>query len=421
MSKMTTETAFTQPRIRDLRLRRFRAFENARLILNDFTVIVGRNGSGKTTLMEAFAFLQDAVTHSLLTALERRGGLNSILHRPSNQRKRREASANREGSAGPRHSQDVEIAIQLQLPVTNVLYGFTLGLSAGRAGFVVKREVLKTFPKTSFSFDREDRDFSSPIKGAKPTVGRESLVLPVVAEHEEVWKMTLDALSQLLVYDLSPQMMQAEPRIGSQQALARDGANIGDVLRRLDSDKEDMEWIIRHMEVVTRGITDIRANASAGRRIINFFQQTGDTNSRFVGSEMSNGTLRSLGVLVALRQKPIPSLVFVDEIEASIHTAALSALMDAASMSSEERCQVIVSTHSTDALSHLSVTPNNVRVVDWQNDRSLIFHVGREVREQLRPPETVGRLLRSNALWPEDNPTTVGEHIFEVREDDSAA
>ena len=192
----------------------------------------------------------------------------------------------------------MEIAIELQLPVTNVLYGFALGLARVRAGFVVKREVLRTYPKTTFSFDRDGDTFESPVRGPKPRAFRESLVLPVVAEQEEVWKMTLDVLSRLLVYDLSPQAMQAEPRIGSQQALARDGANIGDVLRRLDRDKDALDWIIRHLEVVTRGITSVRAVALAGRRIINFFQQTGDIKSRFVASEMSNGTLHGLGVLV---------------------------------------------------------------------------------------------------------------------------
>ena len=125
---MTTESRSTRPLIRELRLRRFRAFENARLTLDDLTVLVGRNGSGKTTLMEAFDFLQDAVTSSLLTALERRGGLASILHRPSSRRRRREGSSDRSHSTLSDQRHDVEIAIELQLPVTNVLYGFALGL-----------------------------------------------------------------------------------------------------------------------------------------------------------------------------------------------------------------------------------------------------------------------------------------------------
>jgi predicted ATPase len=391
-----------RPRICELRLRRFRAFENARLILNDLTVIVGRNGSGKSTLMEAFDFVQDAVTHSVLTALERRGGINSIVHRPSSQQ----------------HSNaDVEIAIAIALPVTHVLYGFTLAPFRSRSGYQVKRETLKTYPKESFSFSREGRDFTSQIRGARPSVGRESLVLPLVAEHEEVWKMTLDVLARLLVYSFSPQDMQSEPRIGSQQALVRDGSNIGDVLRRLDDDKAEMDWIMRHLTSITRGITHVQASASAGRRIVTFFQQTGKRESRFVASDMSHGTLHSLGVLVALRQQPVPSLVFVNEIEASIHTAALSALMDAANVSSKERCQVILSSHSTDALSHAAVNAENVRIVDWQDDRSFIFHVGEGARELLVPPETVGRLLRSNALWTEEQPKTVAGDIFDVTSD----
>ena len=417
------EPNVSRPRIRELRLRRFRAFENARLILNDFTVIVGRNGSGKSTLMEAFDFMQDSVTHSVLTALERRGGINAILHRPSSVG---DVSADAQEGAGTKRSssKDVEIAVDLQLPLTtathtNVLYGFTLApVSRGRSGFRVKREFLKTYPKESFSFHREDRKFVSHIKSFKPSLHREALALPLVAGEDEVWQMTLDALRRVFVYDFAPQIMQAEPRIGSQEALARDGSNVGDVLRRLDDDKEEMEWMIRHMDSVTRGVNRIRAGASAGRRVVHFSQSTGKRESDFVASDMSSGTLHSLGVLVSLRQKPAPSLVFIDEVEASIHTAALASLMNAADATSRDRCQVVISSHSTDALSHETVTANNVRIVDWQDDRSYVFHIGEGARELLEPPETVGRLLRSNSLWKEDEPSTVVGDIFQVGEND---
>jgi len=80
-------------------------------------------------------------------------------------------------------------------------------------------------------------------------------------------------------------------------------------LRRLDDDKSEIDWIVRPLTSVTRGITQIQASASAGRRIVTFFQQTGKRESRFVASDMSHGTLHGLGVLVALRQKPSPSMV----------------------------------------------------------------------------------------------------------------
>ncbi len=62
-------------KIEELRLRNFRAFKNARFMLDDeLTVLIGRNGSGKSTIMEAFDFVRDALTEGLSVALERRGG-----------------------------------------------------------------------------------------------------------------------------------------------------------------------------------------------------------------------------------------------------------------------------------------------------------------------------------------------------------
>ena len=59
--------------LKELRLRNYRAFAGARLVLDDVTFLVGRNGAGKSTLMDAFGFVSEAVTDSLGTALERRG------------------------------------------------------------------------------------------------------------------------------------------------------------------------------------------------------------------------------------------------------------------------------------------------------------------------------------------------------------
>jgi len=111
-------------------------------------------------------------------------------------------------------------------------------------------------------------------------VGRESLVLPLVAEYEEVWRMTLDVLARLLVYSFSPQDMQSEPRIGSQQALVRDGSNIGDVLRRLDEDKSEIDWIVRHLTSVTRGITQIQASVCRSSHR-DFFPANGQAGEPF--------------------------------------------------------------------------------------------------------------------------------------------
>lgn len=65
-------------RIKELRLRHYRAFSSARLALNNMTFLVGRNGAGKSTLMDALSFLSESMTDSVGTALERRGNLEGL-------------------------------------------------------------------------------------------------------------------------------------------------------------------------------------------------------------------------------------------------------------------------------------------------------------------------------------------------------
>lgn len=82
-TEMTPGTRYPDIVLTQLRLRHFRAFENARLVLDPMTLLVGRNGSGKSTIMEALDFLRDAVTDSLVNVLERRGGLQALRQRQS--------------------------------------------------------------------------------------------------------------------------------------------------------------------------------------------------------------------------------------------------------------------------------------------------------------------------------------------------
>ena len=64
--------------VEEIRLQRFRAFENARLVLSDLTFLVGRNGAGKSSILDAVDLLREAVSDSLENTLDRRGGLQKV-------------------------------------------------------------------------------------------------------------------------------------------------------------------------------------------------------------------------------------------------------------------------------------------------------------------------------------------------------
>jgi energy-coupling factor transporter ATP-binding protein EcfA2 len=149
--------------IKELRLRNYRAFADARLVLDDVTFLVGRNGAGKSTLMDAFSFVSEAVTDSLSTAYERRGGGLGLF--PRHLYGEHERQESRRG---------ISIAVCLQVERRDqsfsVLYGFTLGLDSTRAGDMVKLEVLRGDP--AYSFERDENGFRPNTASLKPAPGR---------------------------------------------------------------------------------------------------------------------------------------------------------------------------------------------------------------------------------------------------------
>jgi len=89
--------------------------------------------------------------------------------------------------------------------------------------------------------------------------------------------------------------------------------------------------------------------------------EAGETNS-FDASSMSDGSVRSLGILLALRQSPRPSIVLIDEIEDSLHPFAHSVLLDAID-SASEGFPIVVSTHNPEILNHPTAIGDRIRIV----------------------------------------------------------
>jgi hypothetical protein len=234
--------------IKELRLRNYRAFADARLVLDDVTFLVGRNGAGKSTLMDAFGFMSEAVTDSLNTALERRGGVRDLLPKSYRYRSR----------------QSISIAICFERKGESpIFYGFRVGA----IGFV-EQEILRGDGVASFK--RGSDNFWSTLRSLQPVLDPETLALPLIAGSNETWKEILETLRLISVHQFSPQAIRSEPKIGGQERLSRDGSNSGDVLKRIKAG--DRSWIIKHLAEAVPGISDVRASARAGRRIIRFTQ-----------------------------------------------------------------------------------------------------------------------------------------------------
>ncbi|MBF0374731.1 MAG: ATP-binding protein [Alphaproteobacteria bacterium] len=78
--------------------------------------------------------------------------------------------------------------------------------------------------------------------------------------------------------------------------------------------------------------------------------------------QMSDGTLRVLGLLVALYQQPAPATIALEEPEQTVHPGVLRVLAEAIEEVSDTR-QILVTTHSPDLLDRFDPAQMSKRVI----------------------------------------------------------
>jgi predicted ATPase len=113
---------------------------------------------------------------------------------------------------------------------------------------------------------------------------------------------------------------------------------------------------------------------------------------------MSDGTLRALGMILAVFQTSRPSLLLIEEPETGIHPGALGAIMDLIHHASTIM-QVVVTTHSPDLLDAKWIEDRHLRVVTREHGASRVRPISEGSRRILQKHLMgVGEMFRSNAL-----------------------
>jgi AAA15 family ATPase/GTPase len=121
----------------------------------------------------------------------------------------------------------------------------------------------------------------------------------------------------------------------------------------------------------------------------------------FPALNMSDGTLRVLGLLLAIYQVGHTSVVAIEEPEATVHPAVSELVMQALMDAANER-QILLTTHSPDILDYKELSDAQIRVVMMDQSRTLVCPLSPSGREAIRKRlYTPGELLRSGELNPD--------------------
>jgi AAA domain, putative AbiEii toxin, Type IV TA system len=249
-----------------------------------------------------------------------------------------------------------------------------------------------------------ERDRGGPFRSSagdlRPQLTDEALVLPLVGGDSR-FALVFRALEGIRAYAIDPHRVGEWQPPDSGRTLHGNGDNAANVLQGIkDNNPDDLRRICEIVGSIVPAIERIDVKEYGNKLGLEFTQRWDDGPISLTpdASSMSDGTLRALGLLAAVYQRQTPSLIAIEEPEATIHPGAIGVILDVLRHAAE-RTQVVVTTHSPEVLDAEWLEDRHIRVVNWQGGSTRVTPLDAGSREALRQHlMTAGELLRSNAM-----------------------
>lgn len=386
--------------IRRVRIRNYRNIAACDVELPQLAMLVGPNGAGKSNFVDALCFVAESLRPSLDEALLRRRGFREVARRTL-------------GRPGP-------FGIRLDYSIKDASGYFAVAIAGGPDGaYRVKREECLVEDAAGTHFYAVEDARVKEATFTYPPPASDTLLYLVRASTVLEFMPVYQALAEMSFYKLNPDSMRGWPAPDSHTLLRPDGSNVAEVLgaiaKRSPETKERLDW---YLQAVVPGVVSVDKQTFGPGRTLLFRQQSvreGNRFHRFFGNNMSDGTMRTVGLLVALLQNADSGdgarrLVAVEEPETALHPGALDIVREVLA-DGADWTQVIATSQSADLLDHPDVPVESIVAVmadDGDGRFGPIDDVGKSVvasgsfsigelmrAEQLRPDETASRLRPS--------------------------
>jgi predicted ATPase len=284
-------------------------------------------------------------------------------------------------------------------------YAFNVG-ALKRGGYEVQTEecVIGGVGKGPFYKIEKGklRDCSEPTF---PLLTSDRLAL-VAVSGVKPFRPVFEALTAMGFYNLNPKLMRDLQKPQEGRLLKPVGENIASVIGHLERVAPSKMAIIQeYLQTVVPMVHGVERKQIGPMETLEFRQDMAGSNHpwRFLAQNMSDGTLRALGVLTALFQGNrdyAPTLVGIEEPETALHPAASAALREALLRASEQT-QVIITSHSPDLLDDPELQPESLLAVVSEGGETRIATLDNASHEAMRDHLfSAGELLRLNQLTP---------------------
>ena len=337
--------------ITELTISHYRSIGEVTIPLGPLNVLIGRNGSGKSNIVDAIGFISDIANEDLDYAVVKRHGIDSI----------RQWSKTR----------PFNITIQVKTSSDGGEGFYRIVISSARNTYRIVEETAKWRGKKTYDPESRvattvQRDQTGSLKVEtdydEDDLNIDDLKSSRIDNNQSVlshlrgklyslsWALggLAQEVSSFSAFTIFPNTIRSPQTISRATSLEQDGKNIASILKNLPTDSR--RRIVKHLRVVMPNLVNIAVRSAAGYYVPVFLvSELGDAQTHELNmSQISDGTLRMLGILSALYQVQSPNKVVIEEPEQMVHPALLIVLRDAVLDFSHRRsrAQVFLTTHS---------------------------------------------------------------------------
>jgi len=338
--------------VREIAVSNYRSLRSVRMPVDRLGVFVGANGAGKTNLYRAMQLVQSAALGTLAAELAAEGGMESASW--AGERRRDESPRIKlsvglgtapGGAPGP---SQYGYAVEVGFPApTNPAFPLEPNVKEERLTYRHRgRDVvlLERRGPSLMARDEEGRpvELGAELMASETALG--SLADPSRYPDLQLVRQTL--ADWRFYHDLrtDPGSPLRKPSLAvTSPTLASDGANLAAVFATLAHIREDTATLDAAIDDAFAGA---RLEVPMPERTATFGLVQPDLPKRvFEPHELSDGTLRYLGLVGALMAYRLPAFVALNEPEASLHPDLLDPL-GRMIVAASERTQIWVVTHS---------------------------------------------------------------------------
>lgn len=366
--------------LKSAHIRHYKSLDDVQVeFSNPITVLVGPNAVGKSNIVDCLRFVRDAVAIDLEHAVSKRGGISRVRQYSKTKPFKLSVRLDLVEDDSPVYGQQFyEFSIQSET-------GSNYTVDAEKCTYLEATGANRELTKQTFSRDRSGNVVSSiyerPQRLAPDqlTLGQlRGLLRPLgwpIERFVRDWRYSV-------VY---PNMLREPASPDSDKVLAEDGKNWASVikaLRRTARGKAALERINEAMRAVVPTFVEVTVSTVGSYLVPRFLFSLGKEETvAFDPVQLSDGTLRIFGILLALYQTPAPRMLVIEEPEQSVQPGVLGVLADALRECSEST-QIIVTTHSPHFIDYFK--PEEVRVVSLERGTTRVSTVKRTQMEAVK-------------------------------------